>query len=195
MSFSKTNPRFCPKCRLAKIHCVCEYFELFDNDNHLWLFQDPREKKKKNNTGYWATQFLSNYSYEDENLDGLFSKLNKINPEKVGILLPHNNSIELNEKNWGNRSELVVLDGTWSHVQKLLKIYDFDENHQFYHISGLKSSFEIRKPPFEGAISTLNAISHFYKTIENFEELEIKVQSLLQNRIKIWKNAKVKKKD
>lgn len=190
MSFSKTNPRFCQNCRLAQTECICSQFNRFQNSTKVWLKQDIKEKFQKNNTGFWATQMLENIEFDDQENEfpSEWVDLFQAEPQNYGVLFPNEHSQPLSRDTWGERTHLVVIDATWKRAKASFNALNQDVSVTSYHLEECEGLFEARKAPFEGAISTIEALGEALLILENLEEFQENVHNLVLSQNLKWKS-------
>lgn len=163
---------------------------LFQNQVKVWLKQDVKEKFQKNNTGFWATQMLENIEFDDQENEFPTKWLDsfRAEPQKFGILFPNENSEPLSRETWGGRTHLVVIDATWKRAKASFNALNQDVKLASYHLEGCQGVFEARKAPFEGAMSTIEALAKALLFLENLEEFEENVHNLVLSQNLKWKS-------
>lgn len=188
MSYSPTNPRFCHQCRLAKRECACHLMQKFELPIKIWLWQDPKEKKRKNNTGFWLTCLLTHLEFSDDNDEIPLEWIHVIkqNLDCFAVLFPTSESQSVSQEVAQSVKNLIVLDTTWDKARSVVQRNPILSQIQTLHLEGLRGQFDIRKPPFLGAVSTVESVAHFFRLANLSSQLDMTVQKVIEHRLKSW---------
>ena len=190
MSYSLSNPRFCHECRLVKSECICHLLQKIDFSLKVWIWQDQKEKKRKNNTGFWLTKLLEQVEFSDENDEFPSTWVTQIleNPSSFALLFPHEGSLAV-DSTWDHSiKNLIVLDTTWDKARSIVQKTPVLTQIQAFHLENLSGQFTIRKAPFDGAVSTIESVAHFFQTSQLDSNLNNKVDTLISHRLKSWES-------
>lgn len=163
---------------------------LFQNQVKLWLKQDVKEKFQKNNTGFWATQMLENMEFDDKENEFPSEWVDSFQaePQNYGVLFPNEQSLPLSRHTWGERTHLVVIDATWKRAKASFNALNQEVRVSSYHLEDCQGLFEARKAPFDGAMSTIEAIGKALSILENLEKFEENVHNMVLSQNLKWKS-------
>ena len=152
---------FCYRCHKAQSVCVCDSIPVVDNATEVIVVQHPRERHHPIGSLRFARLGLEHcrISVAEPQADGgLMAKIEF--PEGAMLLYPGADAIELETLASADRPKhLVLLDGTWTTVRKLL---DGDSRlralPKVRMTPAIEQRYRIRREPRGECMSTLEAM-------------------------------------
>ena len=181
---------YCNTCEKPLKTCLCSFIKKINNLNDVLIFQHVSEKKHALGTAKILSLSLQNCSlHVGEDFQESFLKKALFSDKKKNYLLfPNEESVSTNTLSMEERKQirLIVVDGTWRKSKLLLH-----KNPLLKSLPSLKlnpdttSRYTIRKQPFSGALSTLEAV---YETLSFLEEDKEKFSPLIESFEKMIEN-------
>jgi len=178
MSFARANPAadalepraVCARCARPQVVCLCSHVSEMSTDTRVVILQHPRERSVPIGTARLAELGLPN----SERLVGVdFEHSGELaralsNPAAPPILLfPGPGARDLSELASSAPVTLLVIDGTWSQAEKILKTNPTLARLPRYALRpSAPSRYRIRKAPSPHCISTIEAIVQALQTLE-----------------------------
>lgn len=173
----------CERCSRPQSHCLCDLIPSLDSRTRVLILQHPDEQSHALNTARLAALGLCNAELRiseriDEDLDD----------GATWLLFPGADSIPLaNLASARVPQRLVVPDGTWRKVRKLLHLNPALAALPRVSLpTGLASRYRLRKTPGEGALSTIEAIVAALNALEGegrFDALLRPFDALIEGQI------------
>ena len=158
----------CSRCLRPDSHCLCALIPHLDSRTRVLLLQHPSEVHHALNTARLAALGLSNAELiVGEVFDNLPALLNQPG-YRARLLFPAENAQTL--QTYAANDEpmlLVVPDGTWRKVSKMLHLNPLlAALPRVTLAAGAVSRYRLRKAPGPGALSTIEAIVQALRTLE-----------------------------
>src|SRR5690606_12383465 len=151
----------CPRCRRPLSHCLCALIPRLDSRTRVLILQHPDESGHALNTAGLAALGLVNAELlvGETFGDALAERLADSSCHSV-LLFPGEQAVQPAPRGKTEQPlQLVVPDGTWRKARKLLYLNPALENLPRLCLpAGLTSRYRLRKAPYPGALSTLEAI-------------------------------------
>ncbi|MCC2597163.1 DTW domain-containing protein [Pusillimonas sp. MFBS29] len=166
------RPR-CEHCQRPASHCLCAYISCTPNRTHVLVLQHPDEANHALNTARLAVAGLLNARLL---VGEHFPQLAEIiaSAEHALLLFPdRGDDRSLVPKAQGERSLLIVPDGTWRKARKILAANPvLDTLPRLTLPPGAPSEYRIRKTRQPGAVSTIEAIARSLSLLEPDQSFE-----------------------
>lgn len=172
IQFKNGKNRFCEKCGLPKLTCMCEVMPRLSTEIEFWILIHERELKRSTNTGKLIGNVLNNntYMYIWERKSPPQELLHKMDSGEydVYVVFPAETSevkmrVKTFEKFKDKKTAFVLLDGTWQEARKMMRKSEFLKRLPILAFTpDKKSRFVLRKSisqdhlcTFETAIALL----------------------------------------
>lgn len=158
---------FCHQCNKALSACICQWIKAIDNRYSLCILQDPSEQNKAVGTARILELSLSrvkvNIGEYFEETDFDLNNTFLVFPDEQAELVDDLQQ----EQKINNKSQFILLDGSWKKAYKLLMSNPFLQSLPKVVInSSNKSEYRIRKSPKEGGLSTVEAAYYLLSELE-----------------------------
>ncbi len=165
----------CTSCYLQQPWCICAQIQAVTVSVDLFILRHWKESWRTSNTGRLATLAIENASLFDYGEPGavlddtpllepgtflLFPSL----AESEGLLAdatePPSTPLEALVDSGTRPSKLVIVDASWSQARKLVRrIPALRDLPRVTFASSNKVTTRLRRPPFPGAMATIEAVS------------------------------------
>lgn len=164
--------RFCGGCGRPEKVCLCSHLQTVQLPFELIIWQDPDEAKHPLSTAPLLQRIAlgsellvgSEFSYGD-----IFSDTPR---ENVALLYPLNDVVPLTiECAQANVHKVLVLDGTWRKVRRLLILNPWLNELNCLALTPTVTSRYLRKSPREDGVSTLEAVMMLAHNWNNEDKL------------------------
>lgn len=170
MSQSRSTSRpTCARCTRPVSHCLCAHISEIANRTQVLVLQHPDESKHPLNTARLAVLGLTRSQlWVGEHFAQLEEKLATV--EAAFLLFPadeHSVIQPLEATNKEVSSLLIVPDGTWRNVRKIIQLNPVLKT--LPHLSlplGEPSQYRVRKTRETAAVSTVEAITRALTVLE-----------------------------
>ncbi len=151
---------YCEGCGRPPLVCICGSLVTVKTGTKVVVLQHPRERDNPIGTAWMVERCLGAeriVGVELENDRAFRAALS--DPDAPAILLsPGPDAIDLESSPPKGRVTLVVLDGTWPHARKLLRMNPSLASLPRYAFRpAAPSNYRIRKEPAEHCVSTIEA--------------------------------------
>lgn len=154
MAYSPQNPRFCKFCRKALKACLCKDIPSLEAPYPTTLLVHPDEIYRSQSTGWLTHRMLAGSEFR------LADSVMEI-PPRAAILFPSKEAKPWNQVSF---EHLILLDGTWDECRGMLQDYpQLQVLPQVRLLGAYCGCFIGRRAPWEGALSTMEALSYFYE--------------------------------
>lgn len=159
----------CPRCRRPPVVCYCAHVSLLPTRTRVLLLQHTRERRVGVATARMAHLSLPN-SVLRVGVDFSGDRVVRAALAEVPrphLLFPGPGARDVAEVDRASVSTLVLLDGTWWHARKLLKL-----NPGLATLPRLAfapyqpSDYRIRRQPAPFCVSTIEALAHVLEVLE-----------------------------
>lgn len=178
----------CPRCHRPQSHCLCPLIPSLDSRTRVLLLQHPSEVNHALNTARLAALGLSNAELI---VGEVFEDLPRLlNPPgyQARLLFPGDEALPLQARAPSDEPILLVVpDGTWRKVRKLLHLNPLLAALPRVTLAeGAVSRYRLRKAPGPGALSTVEAIVQALQVLEapaSFEALLRPFEALIEGQI------------
>ncbi|MCG7564510.1 MULTISPECIES: tRNA-uridine aminocarboxypropyltransferase [Pseudoalteromonas] len=164
---------FCDHCHFPLRTCVCPFLgSLIHNRCKIVVLQHPSEVKVAKNTVRLLSLQLSNIEVVQGESEADFSDIrSRLKSQVCALLYPSENAMTLDEtrvqQEQPNIETLVVLDGTWKKVHKMLMLNPWLMSLSHVSFANLpENQYHIRKAEQAFSLSTLEATAHFLHLYE-----------------------------
>lgn len=178
----------CERCLRPQHHCLCGLIPHLDSQTRVLILQHPGEVNHALNTARFAALGLSNARVVVGEVFENLTELLDVPGYQARLLFPGDDAAALAAQ--GGASEpilLVVPDGTWRKVRKLLHLNPLLAALPRVTLDDPPASrYRLRKAPGPDALSTLEAITHALHTLEperSFEALLRPFDALIEGQI------------
>ncbi|MCK3833362.1 tRNA-uridine aminocarboxypropyltransferase [Pseudomonas fluorescens] len=178
----------CPQCLRPTTHCLCALIPTLDSRTRVLLLQHPSEVGHALNTARLAALGLNNAQLVvGEVFDDLATLLNPPG-YRARLLFPADDTEPLRAYAPDDQPLLLVVpDGTWRKVRKLLHLNPLLAALPRVTLAlGGVSRYRLRKAPGPGALSTVEAITQALQVLEaplSFEPLLKPFEALIEGQI------------
>ncbi|AZZ98581.1 tRNA-uridine aminocarboxypropyltransferase [Pseudoalteromonas sp. R3] len=163
----------CNHCHFPEQTCVCTYLgKPLNNHCKILVLQHPSEVKVAKNTVRLLSLQLSNLEVITGETETDFAQVREqLQSVQCALLYPSESAMSLSapseEVNQPAIETLVVLDGTWKKVHKMLMLNPWLMSLPHVSFSDLpKNQYHIRKAEQAFSLSTLEATAHFLHLYE-----------------------------
>lgn len=173
--------RYCTRCTRALKACLCEYIRRIPHRAPLHILQHPTEVGHPKGTAALLVESLTQAKIHvgedfarDDGLNALLG-----NPEAQCYLLwPDEQALTLDEArerartghDGPRRVHFILLDGTWRKAYRMLHSNPALLRLPRIRLGAIEGQYSIRKKPFPGALSTLEAGYHLLSQWEGAPE-------------------------
>ena len=180
----------CSRCMRPQTHCLCALIPQLDSRTRVLLLQHPSEVSHALNTARLAALGLTHAQLRvGEVFDDLDQLINQ-SGYQARLLFPGEDTQVLTAYELADKSLpllLVVPDGTWRKVRKLLHFNPMLAQLPRVTLpQGAVSRYRLRKAPGPGALSTLEAIVQALEILEaptSFAPLLRPFEALIEGQI------------
>ena len=159
----------CPLCHYPEASCVCEYLlSPINNHTHVWIARHPHEQTQAKSTVPLMLLALENITVVHGEQPEDFSSIQALPKAHTRLLYPSENAQAVEQV--GSNADirhLVVLDGTWSKVHKLMQLNPWLADFECVSFESTPSNqYHLRKANRENSLSTLEATAHCLQHLE-----------------------------
>ena len=180
----------CSRCMRPQTHCLCALIPQLDSRTRVLLLQHPSEVSHALNTARLVALGLTHAQLRvGEVFDDLDQLINQPGYQ-ARLLFPGEDAQVLTAYELADKSLpllLVVPDGTWRKVRKLLHLNPMLAQLPRVTLpQGAVSRYRLRKAPGPGALSTLEAIVQALEILEaptSFAPLLRPFEALIEGQI------------
>lgn len=148
----------CSECGRPLKTCLCDEMVQLPCDYQLFILQDPKEAKHALSSAPILAKSIIGTQYL---IGDVFDPVDVIGPDwKTNSLLifPHENSLSKQEAVQQNFKHLILLDGTWRKVARMMHCNPWLSELACFAIDTKdRSQYLIRKSPREDGLSTIEA--------------------------------------
>lgn len=159
----------CYRCFRPESLCYCDVLQRVSNKTRVVVVQHPREQFHPLNTARIAEYSLRSSVVLRHRPEEMSQALRQARvSDEAAILFPSPDAEELETMPPELfPSEIIVVDGTWSHAKTLLR--DVPELRRFRRLRftpSLPSTYRIRKEPRADYLSTIESIAYVLRHVE-----------------------------
>jgi DTW domain-containing protein YfiP len=171
------RPR-CAECLFAPPDCVCHALPRIDNRMEVVVITHAHEITRPSNTARFAVRMLSRSSMlQHGTADGVSEAWSFSRPDPL-ILHPDGRPLRPED---ASRSCLIVPDGSWRHVRRMLKRIPVLKTGDTVRVEApAHTELTVRREPWEGHTSTLEAIARAMGVLESEEVARAMLDVLAQ---------------
>ena len=180
----------CSRCMRPQTHCLCALIPQLDSRTRVLLLQHPSEVSHALNTARLAALGLTNAQLRVGEVFDDLDELINVPGYQARLLFPGDDAQVLPAHESAEASLpllLVVPDGTWRKVRKLLHLNPvLAQLPRVTLPQGAVSRYRLRKAPGPGALSTLEAIVQALEILEaptSFAPLLRPFEALIEGQI------------
>ncbi|TWS00812.1 tRNA-uridine aminocarboxypropyltransferase [Pseudomonas saxonica] len=180
----------CSRCMRPQTHCLCALIPQLDSRTRVLLLQHPSEVSHALNTARLAALGLTNAQLRVGEVFDDLDELINVPGYQARLLFPGDDAQVLPSHESAEASLpllLVVPDGTWRKVRKLLHLNPLLAQLPRVTLpQGAVSRYRLRKAPGPGALSTLEAIVQALEILEpptSFAPLLRPFEALIEGQI------------
>ena len=180
----------CSRCMRPQTHCLCALIPQLDSRTRVLLLQHPSEVSHALNTARLAAVGLTNAQLRVGEVFDDLDELINVPGYQARLLFPGDDAQVLPAHESAEASLpllLVVPDGTWRKVRKLLHLNPLLAQLPRVTLpQGAVSRYRLRKAPGPGALSTLEAIVQALEILEaptSFAPLLRPFEALIEGQI------------
>ncbi|TWR87689.1 DTW domain-containing protein [Pseudomonas saxonica] len=180
----------CSRCMRPQTHCLCALIPQLDSRTRVLLLQHPSEVSHALNTARLAALGLTNAQLRVGEVFDDLDELINVPGYQARLLFPGDDAQVLPAHESAEASLpllLVVPDGTWRKVRKLLHLNPLLAQLPRVTLpQGAVSRYRLRKAPGPGALSTLEAIVQALEILEaptSFAPLLRPFEALIEGQI------------
>ncbi|WP_040644452.1 tRNA-uridine aminocarboxypropyltransferase [Pseudoalteromonas rubra] len=163
----------CDHCHFPLQTCVCPFLgSTIHNRCKIVVLQHPSEAKVAKNTVRLLSLQLSNIEVIQGESEADFSDIRtQLQSQACALLYPSDNALTLDvtsyQQDLPHIETLVVLDGTWKKVHKILMLNPWLMSLPHVSFANLpENQYSIRKAEQAFSLSTLEATAHFLHLYE-----------------------------
>ena len=153
-----TKRASCPYCERPLRTCLCDAMEVRDIDYRLVILQDPKEAKHALSSApllaksIRGAQLIVGEVFDPTKILGEDWQSNTL------LIFPGENAADRKSVATLNIKTLILLDGTWRKVARLMHLNPWLSTLQCYAINANNSSqYKIRRSPRADGLSTIEA--------------------------------------
>lgn len=177
----------CSRCARPQSHCLCALIPHLPSRTRILILQHPSEVPHALNTARLAALGLANAELRvGEAFPELEAELSRSAAHSC-LLFPGEQATVLGDRNERRPLQLIVPDGTWRKVRKILHCNPFLAALPRVALpEGLQSRYRLRKAPMAGALSTIEAIVAALNILEapgSFDSLLAPFDALIEGQI------------
>lgn len=180
----------CSRCMRPQTHCLCALIPQLDSRTRVLLLQHPSEVSHALNTARLAALGLTHAQLRVGEVFDDLDQLINLPGYQARLLFPGEDAQVLQAYELADESLpllLVVPDGTWRKVRKLLHLNPvLAQLPRVTLPQGAVSRYRLRKAPGPGALSTLEAIMQALEILEaptSFAPLLRPFEALIEGQI------------
>ncbi len=180
----------CSRCMRPQTHCLCALIPQLESRTRVLLLQHPSEVSHALNTARLAALGLTNAQLRVGEVFDDLDELINVPGYQARLLFPGEDAQVLPAHESAEASLpllLVVPDGTWRKVRKLLHLNPLLAQLPRVTLpQGAVSRYRLRKAPGPGALSTLEAIVQALEILEaptSFAPLLRPFEALIEGQI------------
>jgi DTW domain-containing protein YfiP len=160
----------CARCLRPTAMCWCAHLTQLDTRTRVVLLQHPRERTVAIGTARMASLCLPNSELHvgvDWSGSAALARALSDPARPAALLYPGEGSVDVVAHPPSGPITLVVVDGTWSHTRKLVRLNPALAALPRYSFTPpAPSEYRIRREPKETFVSTLEALVHVLGAIE-----------------------------
>lgn len=192
----------CKLCRNSVASCICKWISPIFNQTMIVILQHPDEAKKPLGTAKIVSLCLQNAKIKvgvDFSTDTDFHQLVSSPSHSLAILYPSDFACNLHD--WKGKvvgpevknpsltpqKTLIVLDGTWRNTREIMNVNPALKNINTVKLTPTtQSTYRIRKAPFAGSLSTVEAVSQALNIMEpetSVEAMNLCFQNMIDYQI------------
>ena len=181
------KPR-CADCLFSVEHCLCADLPLIDNRMEVVVITHAHEITRPSNTARFATRMLRRSSlHVHGTADGVSEPWTIHRPDPL-VLHPDGRLLTPDDV---SRSCLIVPDGTWRHVRRMLKRIPVLKTGDTVRVPAPEATeLTVRREPWAGHTSTLEAIARAMGILES-QEVERQMMAVLERAIDAMRRRRV----
>jgi DTW domain-containing protein YfiP len=151
--------------------CLCAHFDAIDTRTRVVFLQHPREHEVPINSARLAHRSLRHSSLHvgvDFSTDRAVTRALSDPAAPAIVLFPSPNARDVRREPPRGPVTLVVLDGTWSQAEKLLRANPMLSTLPHYaFVPTTASNYRIRRQPAEHCVATIEAIAEVLALLED----------------------------
>ncbi len=149
----------CARCALKVCVCACAFLPSLAVRTHFVVVRHAREADKSSNTARWAALLLPHCELRRWGSRPDVAYLRDLGQPGDWLLFPGEAPAAAPERPLGTPQRLVVLDGTWRQVRRMLRSLPALSGLPRLSVRPRPRRFGLRVPPSPQHLSTLEAIS------------------------------------
>ncbi len=181
----------CPRCRRPTVVCYCAHIPTLPTRTKIVLLQHPRERRMGIGTAHMAHLALPNsilrVAYDFSSDPVVQALVATPSPSFVAVLFPGPDARDVTTLPPDQDLTLIVLDGTWSQANSLLRSNPALAALPRVAFAPRKpSDYRIRRQPAELCVSTIEALAEVLSMIEppglSFERLLDPFQAMVKQQ-------------
>lgn len=158
---SLRSARYCPSCGRALRACLCEALVKLENRTPLLVLQHPNEQHHPKGTAHLLTGSLQRAALRvGSNWQDDADVAEFVRTPHCYLLWPGEDAVPLASLPVNAQSRFVLLDGTWRKCYRMLMENPLLAALPRVALTAQQGHYHIRKAPFAGALSTLEAGYH-----------------------------------
>ena len=161
----------CPACERPEKVCLCDWIKKIDNSFPITVLRHKSESGHALNT----VNILQKSLLDIKVIDGEIFDEGLI-PDNSYLVYPSDDAQDLGEIDIPNKSNFILLDGSWKKTRKITYLNPWLEKIPKLKLPFQQSRYFLRKQK-ENGFSTLEAVHYILSTLENDKD---KYQSLLE---------------
>ena len=156
----------CYTCFRPQDRCFCDTIPQVENQTEVVILQHVKERFHAFNSARIVKAALQRCSLFVDQMDALASR--ELPPAaRPAVLYPSDDAVALDDISPAERpDQLVVLDGTWHHAKKLIRLPALRDLPRVRLNPASPSTYRIRKEPAPFALSTLEATVACLRSLE-----------------------------
>jgi DTW domain-containing protein YfiP len=163
----------CPDCERPKKTCLCDEIVQLSCDFQLIILQDPQEAKHAlSSAPILARSIVGARLAVGETFDPL-ELFGEDWKEKALLVYPNNKSLSAQQVKQRRFKYLILLDGTWRKVSRLLHLNSWLNEIACISIEPSNTSeYKIRKSPRDDGLATIEAATYILNALHDSQNYE-----------------------
>lgn len=158
----------CSRCSKPLVVCLCDAIYEMDAPLQTTIWQDPTEAKHKLSTTPLLNLSVPNSRVVVGDVFSFQELFGELAPQECVLLYPLENKAAAVSEQKNEFRHLLVLDGTWRKVRRLLHLNPWLAELPHLSLAPQElSNYRIRKSPREDGLSTIEAAVAAFSWLDN----------------------------
>lgn len=178
----------CSRCDYILANCICSALAPIANQVNVLCIREKSERDHAKNTAKLIPLLFNNAKLVDSDQDDINHILSEYGIDNSLLIYPDETAVNLDEiATPNNYQNIIVLDGSWKKVFKLLKQFPMLNNYQKVSINlQTATQYSIRKAPRADSMSTLEATASVITVLEELDTsaCQVALNALMEQQYK-----------